>query len=225
MIAEEPYLSLIGKCNCVVQFSCACEKYDKMEQGASTFLERVESARKIAQLGKRVNIRVQPYIPTFFNDIMQSLELFADAGVHGVIFEAMKFQTKKAGTIKIGADHCYPTKLLYAQFIKLKQKCHDLGMKFYSGENRLRQMGDSLCCCGVEDMGWKVNTCNLNHFLFDKEGVVVTEGMSAKGTASCFKGLHQDVCSWKARIKEASFKDEMEWHKQQRYAKFLLPDK
>ena len=62
MISEEPYLSLIKQCNCVVQFSCTAPEYDEIEKGASTFEERVEAARKITATGKRVNMRCQPVV-------------------------------------------------------------------------------------------------------------------------------------------------------------------
>lgn len=224
MIADDEYLDLLKKCNCVVQFSAACSKYDELEQGASTFAERLEAARKIAASGIRVNIRVQPYLPQCFNDIMSSLDLFAEAGVYGCIFESMKYQKKVEGTIIIGGDNVYPTKVLYPQFKKLKDKCHKLGMKFYSGENRLRQMGDDLCCCGVDGMGWKVNTANLNHLLFDKEGVQWTDAMKKKKSGMCFKCIHQYSASTNA-IRNSSFKEIMLLHYDENYCKVLLPEK
>lgn len=224
MIADDEYLELIKDCNCVVQFSAACVNYDKLEQGASTFQERLEAARKISAQGVRVNIRVQPYLPQYFNEIMQSLDLFAEAGVYGCIFESMKYQKKVNGTIKIGGDFVYPTKVLYTQFKKLKDKCHKLGMKFYSGENRLRQISDNLCCCGVDGMGWKLNTANLNHLLFDKDGVEWTNAMKKKKSGYCFKCIHQDSKSTRS-IAEMTFQELMLVHFNENYCKVLLPEK
>jgi DNA repair photolyase len=47
LISKEPYLSLIKECNCVVQFSAVCDKYDRFETGASTFANRLKAAEKI----------------------------------------------------------------------------------------------------------------------------------------------------------------------------------
>ena len=54
--------------------------------------------------------------------------------------------------------------MLQEHFELFKTKTHKLGMKFFVGENRLRQMGDSLCCCGCDDL-FRVNTFNCNHLL------------------------------------------------------------
>lgn len=223
LIAEDEYLEILKNCNCVVQFSAACSNYDELEQGASTFAERLEAAKKITSKGIRVNIRVQPYIPKYFNEISDSLDLFARAGIYGCIFESIKYIRKVNKTIKLGGDFVYPTSVLYPQFKKLKEKCHNLGMKFYSGENRLRQMGDNLCCCGVDGMGWKVNTANLNHLLFDKDSVLWTEAMHGK-SGGCFKTIHQDS-SWSNMITECTFKDLMLGHCNEKYCKVLLPEK
>lgn len=158
MIAQEPYLSLLKQCDCVVQISAACSSYDDLEMGASTFAERMNAAKIISDAGIRVNIRVQPYIPSCFEQIYSNLAVFKESGVHGVIFESMKYQRKHQGCIKIGGDFVYPSSLLQSHFTKFKNRLHQFGMKFYCGENRLRQMSDELCCCGVEGMGWIVNT-------------------------------------------------------------------
>jgi hypothetical protein len=191
MIAEDSYLELIKQCNCVVQFSAACSEYDKWERGASSFDERLQAAKVIAGLGIRVNIRVQPYLPQYFEQIKQSLVKFKEAGVYGVIFESMKYRMKVPNTVKVNGDYCIPVKLLKKQYTVLKALCHSLGMKFYSGENRLRGMSDDLCCCGVDGMGWRVNTSNLNHYIYDRDNFVFTDKMKEIGTTAVYMCLHQ----------------------------------
>lgn len=63
------------------------------------------------------------------------------------------------------------------------------GMKFFVGENRLRQMGDSLCCCGCADL-FQVNTFNCNHLL-NGDKTEPTESMKVIGTGSIFHALDQ----------------------------------
>lgn len=191
LIAEEPYLSLIKKCNCVVQFSAVCPQYDTIEKGASTFRERMQAAAQISPY-KRVIIRVQPYLPELKANVLQALSDFAAAGAYGITIEGMKYLTAKAGTVRIGGDNCYPKSVLESDFQEIKQKTHTLGMRFYCAENRLRSMGDDLCCCGIEGLGWQTNTGNLVHLLFDKENVRFSEGQKKLGS-SLANGIQQNA--------------------------------
>lgn len=164
LIAEDPYLSLIKQCNCVVQISAACPVYDEIEKGASTFAERMEAAAKISPY-KRVIIRVQPYLPNFHEEITEALKTFAEIGVYGITVEGMKYLRAMPNTLKVGNDNLYPAKLLRQKYTQLRDECHTLGMRFYCAENRLRSMGDDLCCCGIDGLGWKTNKGNLVHLL------------------------------------------------------------
>lgn len=203
LIVEGEYFELIKKCNCVVQISMAGSSYDKLEEGAPSFEERLEMARKISPY-KRVVVRVQPYFVECHNEIMQNVERMAQAGVYGIVAEAMKFEKKKEGLVKVAGDFTYPLEVLEPLFKELRDKVHDCGMKFYSGENRLRSLGDSLSCCGIDGMeGFRGNTYNLNH-LMNGDRIQATEKMKEKGTGECFKALHQDTGTSKA-IKNESF--------------------
>lgn len=207
LVSEEPYLSLIKKCNCVVQFSAACESYDSFEKGASTFKERLDAARKIAPY-KRVIIRCQPYIPKYFNEIKESIDKFHKVGVYGVVFEGIKYTRKVKGTIKKRADFVFPSDLYKRHFSVFREMLHKRCMKFYCGENRLRSMGDSLCCCGIDGLGWKPNTYNLNHFLYDRSNFTPTESMLQKGSGLCFHSICQKTRSQEV-LKSMTFQEIM----------------
>lgn len=190
LICEPEYLDLIQKCNCVVQISMVCSEYDKLELGAPSFEERLKMLETLSKI-KRVNVRVQPYMIEVHNSIMKNIPRFAQAGAYGVIFEGMKFGTKHKGIIKVGGDFTYPLKGLKPKFLELKEECHKHGLKFYSGENRLRKMGDSLCCCGIDGMdGFITNKYNINHFI-NGDVQEPTKSMKTIGTAHCFKGKYQ----------------------------------
>lgn len=224
LLLEEPYWSLLMQCNCVVQFSASCPEMNDAEKGAATFQQRVEAARKISQAGKRVVIRVQPYIPALFKSVVKSIDLFHDAGVYGVIFESMKYIKKVPGTIKTGNDFVYPTDLLKKHFAIFKDMLHKRGMKFYSGENRLRAMGDSLCCCGIDGLeGFRGNSANLNHFLYDKPGYVFTDRMKEENTAQVFTTLHQTAIEDR-NLRGKSFFEVMKMHQRKQYIVSLVPD-
>lgn len=225
LIANDEYLDLIKKCNCVVQISLVCPEFDVIELGAPKFVERLEIVKKISP-HKRVNIRIQPYMLEYHNSIIKSLEKFAEAGAYGVIVEGMKFHKRKKGLVRVAGDLVYPISSLKPKFAQIKETAHNLGMKFYSGENRLRNMGDSLCCCGIDGLkGFKGNSFNINHFLNGGE-LEITPAMEKKRTSFCFKTLYQNT--WFAReVENFSFKEMMinAYKSKEDYFKKILTDK
>ena len=197
LIIDEEYLTLLRKCNCVVQISMICSQYDVLEQGAPSYEERLEMVRVLSKNVKRVNVRIQPYMTQVFKEVKSNMKRLAEAGAYGVIVEGMKFAKKKPGLIKVGADFVYNKQILKDHFEQLKEEAHRCGLKFYVGENRLRTMGDNMCCCGIENMpGFRPNTYNLCHILNCKP-VVVTEKMKEPDTALCFKGIYQTTLGYK----------------------------
>lgn len=196
LVAEPEYLNLLSDCNCVVQISMLCSKYDVIEKGAPTFEERLMMVKKLSPRVKRVIIRCQPYMLEVFNDVIKNIPRMADAGAYGIVFEGMKFLKKKSHMVKIGGDYCYPVKILKEHFQKLRDECHKYGLKFYSGENRLRIMGDSMTCCGIDGLeGFVANEYNICMMLNNKvnKNNMPTEKMKEIGTAQCFSSLHQNA--------------------------------
>jgi hypothetical protein len=207
LICQKEYLDLIKQCNCVVQISLVCPEFDKIEIGAPTFAERLEIVKTLSKY-KRVIVRIQPYMVEVHDSIKQSIEKIAEAGAYGVTVEAMKFAKKKTGLIRVGGDFCYPKDILIPKFNELKKVAHGNGLKFYSGENRLRDMGDSLCCCGIDGLkGFTPNKFNINNIL---NGNIAepTKAMLKKGTAQVFKGKYQKAGSFQY-LEQHTFKDMM----------------
>lgn len=199
LIADEEYLDLLKQCNCVVQVSLVSPKYDTLEKGAPSFAERLEIIRKVVPHVKRVIVRAQPYTTEVFNDILNQIPLYADAGVFGLTIEGMKYKRKISGLVKVAGDYCYPVQILRKHFEVIKETCHQHGLKFYSAENRLRKMGDSLCCCGIDGLeGFEPNTYNLNHYLYDREHFIPTPKMAEPGTSVCLKATCQNSYSMTA---------------------------
>ena len=65
-------------------------------------------------------------------------------------------------------------------------------------ENRIRSLGDSLTCCGVDGLSsFRPNTFNLNHIL-NGDKVLPSPRQKLDGTAGCFQRLFQD--SLRARM-------------------------
>lgn len=193
LVADPEYLELISKCNCVVQISMVCSQYDKLEPGTPTYEERLKIVETISKRVQRVVVRIQPYMPEVFNDVMNNIPRLAKAGVYGVVVEGMKFYKGKKGMVKVGGDNCYPLEILRVQFEAIRAECHRHGMKFYSGENRLRAMGDDMCCCGIDGLpGFKGNDYNLC-MLLNGKNPQPTENMKKIGTGGCFQSLNQSA--------------------------------
>lgn len=208
---DKEYLELLEQCNVVMQISCISKYYDNIEKGAPTYEERLRIIDVLSKNVQRVIVRCQPYIPDAKHDILRnSLIDFAKAGAYGVIFEGMKYTKKplscKYGLERVGGDLCYNKKLLQEHFELFRYKAHDLGLKFFVGENRLRTMGDSLCCCGCADL-FEVNTFNCNHLL-NGDKTKPTEAMKKKGSAAVFHTLDQSVGTYE-RQRTSSFKEFM----------------
>lgn len=207
---NEPYFSLFKKCNCVFQCSMVCPSMSKIEAGAPHFEKRLEMMRQMSKIVPRTIVRCQPYVMEFHAEIMAQIPRIAEAGVYGIVFEAIKMQKKVAGMVKNGADFVYPIDLLKRKFQELKDECHKYGLVFLSGENRLRYMGDSLTCCGCGGLeGFKVNTYNLNYFVHDKEKLKTTPAMLQKDSCTCFKAMKMDSTALSVFAK-SSFKEIMD---------------
>lgn len=191
LIIEEPYITLLSKCNCVVQISAVCSSYDKMEPGCPTYEERLKIASIISKKVKRVIIRIQPYMHEVFDEVYNNLKKTSEAGVYGVIIEGMKYRNAKSGMVKVAGDFTYPYEIIKSDFLKLKQRAHKLGLKIYAGENRLRLYGDSLTCCGTDGLeGFKPNLFNLNHLL-NNDKQMPAKCQTQEKTGGCFRSLVQ----------------------------------
>lgn len=191
LLATDEYLSVLKKCNAVVQISMVCSQYDIIERGCPTYEERLEMVRKIAPNCKRVIIRAQPYMPEALKDLCANIPRLKEAGAYGLTIEGMKFTKKVWGLEKIGADYCYPVKVLKPHFEQIRQTCHKNGMAFYCAENRLRAMGDHMTCCGIAGLeGFKGNEYNLCH-MYNGKKPKPTERMKQKGTAYGYKAIDQ----------------------------------
>ncbi|OHB52625.1 MAG: hypothetical protein A2Y12_03655 [Planctomycetes bacterium GWF2_42_9] len=196
VVAEPKYLDLIKQCNCAAQVSMVCKSAEMFEHYAPSFDDRVNIARALAPNVRRLIIRIQPYLPQYKREVLDLLSLYKEIGAYGVTIEGLKI-FKRSGplTVRIGADFCLPAEILKRDFVEIRRECHRLGLKFYSAENRLRYMGESLCCCGVEGIdGWAVNTANLNHIYFGNDAEF-TEGMKLPCTGGCFNTFYQTKAS------------------------------
>lgn len=205
LIADPEYLDLLAQCNCVLQISMVCSKYDRLERGTPSYEERLAILKTVSARVQRTIVRIQPYMPEVFHDVMKNIPRIAEAGAYGVIVEGMKFFKAKPGMTKIGGDFCYPLPRLRHDFEAIKAECHRYGLKFYSGENRLRAMGDSMTCCGIDGLpGFRPNEYNLC-MLMNGKNPEPTEKMKEVGTGGPFKTLNQSAGSGRKIAKQSFY--------------------
>ena len=208
MLTEEPYISLISQCNCVLQVSMACSAYDKLEPGAPTYAERLEAVKKLSGKVKRILIRVQPYFADKHSEIMKEIPNYADAGAYGIIVEGYTTTKKQKGLIKDG-KYCFSLDVLAPRYKKMREECHKYGLTFLCGEDRLVFLGDSLICCGTENLdGFVPNKYNIHHLAHDEEDIQPTKAMQEKDTGYAFRDFHRTP-AWRKHIVGMSYDDLM----------------
>ena len=189
LVVADEYLDLLSKCNCVVQISMVCSSYDKLELGCPDYNRRLEMLSILSKRVKRTIVRIQPYMHEVYEEVYENLEKIAGAGAYGVIIEGMKYRNKKDGLVKIGSDYSYPYEVIKEDFLKLKKRAHELGLKIYAGENRIRKLGDSLTCCGIDGLeDFIPNTFNLNHLL-NGDKTQPTKQQDKPNTGNCFRAM------------------------------------
>lgn len=207
LLTETPYIDLISKCNCVLQISMACSKYDKLEPGAPTYSERLKAAAILSKRVKRVIARVQPYFVDCYKDIIAEIPNYAKSGIYGIILEGFNSRKKIKGMQKSGGKYVFPTVVLSKHFKGIREECHKNGVRFFCGESRLQFLGDDMTCCGTEGLtDFVPNKFNVEHLAF--EDIVPTEKMKEIGTSHPFQGIKQNG-AWYNHIKECSFADMM----------------
>jgi hypothetical protein len=140
--------------------------------------------------------------------LLSFLAEYKKRGVHGIIIEGMKWRSMKDGLVKVGGDCCYPSQLLIDDFQEIKKECHNVGLKFYCAENRLRDISDSLNCCGVGGLdGFIEQKYNITHHLFGEKEI--DKDMCSVGSAACFAAFEQTGAFYKG-IELMSFKECMD---------------
>lgn len=196
LLGDDEYIDLLERCNCVVQVSLVSPQFDKLEKGAPTFADRLRIIKKVAPRVKRLIVRVQPYVVEVFGDILKQIPIYRQIGVYGITIEGMKYRRKRPGLERVAGDFCYPVSVLKQHFEVIRDTCHNNDLRFYAAENRLRKMGDSLCCCGVDGLeGFTPNSFNLSHYLYDRQTFIPTQRMTQPGSAECLKTSCQNSYS------------------------------
>ena len=209
MLTEEPYLSLISQCRCVLQISMGCSKHDKLEPGAPSYEERLKAAAFLSDKVTRIIARVRPYFPDCHKDILAELPRYAKAGIYGISISSFISKKKQKGMKRYGTNYCFETEIIAPKFKEIKNKCHEVGLKFFCCEADLDHWSDDLSCCGTMGLeDFKPNIYNVPHLAYDEVKPEPTEAMKATDTYQPFKCIGQSQ-AWAMKCKDKSFSDLM----------------
>lgn len=208
ILASTEYLDVLKQCAAVVQVSLISPQFDKLEPGAPPFERRLSDISRISKAARRVIVRIQPYVREVKADILCNLRRYADAGIYGVTIEGIKYFKNRPGMVKVAADYVYPVDVLRRDYEQIREECRHVGLHFFCAENRLRGMGESLCCCGIAGLDeFRPTTANLVHFLH--EGCIKYTPHMREGKSMCFKAIAQDTLSTRV-FSKASFSEVMD---------------
>lgn len=190
LVAIGKYLEILKDCNVVVQISMTTPKVQFLyEPYAPNFNKRLSLFKRLSYFAKRLIIRCQPYYIEDTRDILDLIPVYADSGVYGITLESIQYRKKYKDFIKNGNNYCMNPDDLEPYFEKIREECHRNNLKFYSAENLLRYMGDSLTCCGVDGLkGFEPSRANMNYLGY---GIEFTDKMKESGTGQVFENLTQ----------------------------------
>ena len=178
VIAAEPeYLELLKAGNYAFQISLINDDdqfIKALEPGAPSATERLRALEIIANAGIWTAVRVQPLIPgsKVEWELPRFIERLAKIGVKHVLAEGYKVPVRNPAGVQKVWEVCPEAKKEYMyhdvkmegfelllpswrkwQYTKvLLEVCHANGMTYGAADNDLRDMGDVICCCGIDNL-------------------------------------------------------------------------
>lgn len=176
MLLEPEYLSLLKEGLYAVQTSLVCSDdllLAQLEPGAPSATARLEALESLSAAGIWTAVRIQPMIPDtpIESDLGAFIARIAKAGVKHVLVESYKASSNSDRTALMwklfpGAinNFKYPDsnrqsheKLIPSwrkwKYVKTARAlCHEHGMTFGAADNDLRDQGDVVCCCGIDNL-------------------------------------------------------------------------
>lgn len=177
MLAEPEYLELLKEGNYAVQVSLVSDDKDfvsQLEPGAPSVGERLKMLEVLANNGVWTAVRIQPVIPNTVieREMPKFIERLAKIGVKHVMCEGYKVPVRAEVNMKKIWELCPESAREYQyndvksegfelllptwrkwQYTKVAiQACHESGMTYGAADNDLRDMGDVICCCGIDNL-------------------------------------------------------------------------
>jgi len=177
MLTEPEYIEPLKEGNYAIQISLLNDNDNlikALEPGAPLASERLKMLEILANNGIWTAVRIQPVIPNSIVEqkLPEFIEKLAKIGVKHILAEGYKVPVRNPiGMQKVwdlcpeaskeyryndtdseGFELLLPTwrKWQYAKI--LIEACHVNGMTYGAADNDLRDMGDTICCCGIDNV-------------------------------------------------------------------------
>lgn len=234
ILLERPeYLKLLKMGNYAVQ--CTLIMSDdivlrQIEPGAPLASDRINMLKRLADAGIWTAVRVQPMIPgsPVEERIEEHIELLHKAGVKHILAEGYKVQNRNedcAKTLKKlfpahaknyqyndvkveGFETLLPTWRKWRYTKRMIKACHEFGMTYGAADNDLRDTGDTICCCGIDNIPgfenfWRYQSSQAA-WIAKEKGFVELSDMQQFWTGEKKMSLHNDIIRLKHKRENGS---------------------
>jgi len=177
MLVEPEYLQLLKEGNYAVQITLITDDDNivkQLEPNAPSATERLNAISKLVEAGIWVAVIIQPMIPNspIENKLPEYITKLAKLGVNHVLIEAYKVQVRNSidmnyiwqlfpeatkaynfnDTQSFGFELLLPSWRKY-QYVKVaKTVCKENNITFGAADNDMRDFGDVVCCCGIDNL-------------------------------------------------------------------------
>jgi len=162
----------------VVQISVvsADKKFCKVaEPKAPSPQERIQCIKQLSEEGVYCICRLQPlFLPQMKNVKQELIPMLSEAKCQHVILEHLKLPVERKrrsfdtmlkkinwdaydfyrehGMILVGREWLLPNKIKWANLQPIIERIHKYGMTYGAGDYGLNHLGDTSCCCGIDNV-------------------------------------------------------------------------
>jgi DNA repair photolyase len=175
--ATPEYMELLKKGNYAYQVSLISDNEEfmkKIEPGTPSPKERMKLLEKFANNGIWTAVRIQPVIPNSVveRELPTFIKHLSEIGVKHIVTEGYKLPLKAENELKYVWSVCPDTAKVYQyadtktegfeahmsswrkwQYVKVaKELCASYNISYGCGDNDMRDMGDCVCCCGIDKL-------------------------------------------------------------------------
>jgi len=178
LLIKEPYLSILKKYpNLIVQISLSTSNDSlrkKLEPNVPSVNKRLNIIKTLSLNGIRTYCRIQPLILRVNSNDIKLIKLLRISGCKKVIIEHykvpidsqeinerkinsivgydLKFEYKKLGAKLIGREYVLPAKTKLENLSNIVNYMKSCKMQYCFADNDLQYLGDSECCCGIDNI-------------------------------------------------------------------------
>lgn len=129
----------------------------KIERGVATPQERIDAIRRFSELDAGgATLRLRPFIIGVSSKTYKTL--IREAAAAGATAMTTEFFCLERRSVRLNRAIKEP----YVR--KMRDLCHEVGMRFYVSDAHFKEACDNACCCGLPD-DWKISRCQFSEAL------------------------------------------------------------